>query len=241
MLGVGGGGGIAGYRVQTHNLFTPSFVSRTTEKDHLCGNNLTKRTLSAPERQICTDIVIITSIKLLAVCETTCQHNLHPCITKAQASFFGLFSFVKKTNTEHPQMSPEDEKHHVRLVCFWQHTQKGSVCFGTEEEQGKFAWLPRQHLSTFPSASQQLARRCSAALLPRGMSTHTFPTVVLRISQVARIIKTKRKEANMELCFLQMGDYTNNVSISENLKTQTFSFIVKPSLVLQLHKSMCTT
>ena len=72
MLGVGGGGGIAGYRVQTHNLFTPSFVSRTTEKDHLCGNNLTKRTLSAPERQICTDIVIITSIKLLAVCETTC-------------------------------------------------------------------------------------------------------------------------------------------------------------------------
>ena len=69
--GGGGGGGIAGYRVQTHNLFTPSFVSRTTEKDHLCGNNLTKR-LSAPERQICTDIVIITSIKLLAVCETTC-------------------------------------------------------------------------------------------------------------------------------------------------------------------------
>ena len=69
---LGGGGGIAGYRIQTHNFFTPSFVSRTTEKDNLCGNNLTKRTLSDPERQICTDTVIITSIKLSAVCETTC-------------------------------------------------------------------------------------------------------------------------------------------------------------------------
>ena len=153
-------------------------------------------------------------------------------------SFFRLF--CQRNHTEHPQMSPEDKKHHVRLVCFWQHMQNGSGCFGTEE-QGKFAWLPRQHLSTFPSAAQQLARRCSAALPPHGMSTHTFPTVVLRISQIARIIKTKRKEANMELCFPQMGDYTNNVSISENLKTQTFSFIVKSSLVLQLHKSMCTT
>ena len=74
MLEVGGGGGIARYR---DTGFKPTtsipqvFGFQTTEKD-LCGNNLTKRTLSAPERQICTDIVIITSIKFLAVCETTC-------------------------------------------------------------------------------------------------------------------------------------------------------------------------